>query len=299
MGIYQDIEGKRRTLYDKYKGIRTKGLIFIAIAVVSLVLFVMLSHSDISFILLIVTIILGIIGAIYMSQAQSIVNKFNKLIKDELVESLLGEYFEEYSFNENEHISIAKINKAGLVQRPDRFSGEDLITGKYKNVGFKVSDIRLQERQVVRTKNGTHVTYVPYFTGRWYIYKFPKKFEHILKIVERQYGTSVRGLKKYDTEMIEFNKKFSIFSSDESFFYQMIDPYMIERLLLLEQAHRGHIYYAIIEDELHIGINDNSDSLNLSFKTEINQSSIVHFEEDIKLIKDIVDELYLDGVKFR
>lgn len=299
MAVYREIENHRKELYSEYKDHQKKGWLFITLSIVSIVLFILLSHNSAATILALAFIILLVIGLVQLSNANKVSSKFSKYIKTELVDNLLSKYFDEYEFHEKKHISIETINKAGLVARPDRYRGEDYIQGKYKNVGFSVSDIRLEERQVVRTKNGTVVTYVPYFVGRWYIYKFPKKFDHVLKIVENRYGTNTRGLSKYDTEMLEFNKKFSIYSSNESFFYQIIDPYMIERLLLLEQAHKGNIAYAIIDDELHIGINDNSDSLQLSFKREINESSIIHFEEDIKLIKDIIDELYLDGVKFR
>ena len=42
-----------------------------------------------------------------------------------------------------------------------------------------------------------------------------------------------------------------------------MNPFLIEKLLLLEQSHKGTILYSFIRNELHIGINDNSNSLRL------------------------------------
>lgn len=299
MGKYESIELKRKELFEHYKKDQFYAFIFTALAIGSFILLFLFGEYSFSIIFIIGIIVFGILAGIRFAKTNKVATQFKTFVKNELVDKILGTYFDEYKYFENQHIPINQINGAGLIKTPDRYFGEDLIVGKYKNIEFKVSDIKMQERQVVHTKNGTTVTYVPYFTGRWYVYRFPKKFDHILKIIEKRNGADVRGLSKYETEMVEFNKKFSIFASDQQFFYYMITPYMIERLLLLEQAHRGHIAYAMIGDELHIGINDNSDSLELSFKREINESSILHFEEDIKLIKDIVDELYLDDIKFR
>lgn len=296
---YEELESKRLELYAKYKKENNRAGLFVAIGIFFIVLTFLVQDGDATPILFVFAIGFIFVGIIFGGKGQTFKSKFRTFVKTELVDKLLSSYFEEYKFTEKGVIPLEAVNRAGLYQNPDRYSGEDLITGKYKNIEFKVSDVKMLEKQVVRTKNGTHVTYIPYFTGRWYIYKFPKKLDHTLKIVESRYSANMRGLKKYETEMIEFNKKFSIFASDQSFFYQLITPYMIERLLLLEKAHRGSIGYAFIGDELHIAINDNSNSLELSFNKVINQENIIHFVEDIKLIKDIVDELYLDDVKFR
>lgn len=296
---YEELESKRLELHAEYKKENNRAAMFIGIGIFFIVLLLLFQDSDVTPIFFVLTIAFILTGLVFAGKAQTFKSKFNTFVKTELVDKLLSTYFEDYAFTENSVIPLENVNRAGLYQSPDRYNGEDLITGKYKNIEFKVSDVRMLEKHVVRTKNGTHVTYVPFFTGRWYIYKFPKKLEHTLKIVENRFGANTNGLKKYETEMIEFNKKFSIFASDQSFFYQLITPYMIERLLLLEKAHRGSIGYAFIGDELHIAINDNSNSLELSFNKVINQENIIHFIEDIKLIKDIIDELYLDDVKFR
>ena len=303
MSIYKDLEDKRIELYQKYKKENNISFIFYGIAAIGMLVIILnmsnYSNSPMTMFFVIIMIISIITGSVFSSKAHKFRQKFSAIVKNEFVDKLLNEHFEQSSFSEKAHVSLEKINSAGLIKKPDRFKGEDLISGTYKNISFNVSDVNLIERQEVRTKNGTHVTYVTYFKGRWFVYKLPKSFNHIIKIIERNNGANLRGLKKFETEMIEFNKKFSIYSSDEQFFFYIMNAFLIERLLQLENEHRGSIYYCFKDDELHIGINDGSDSLSIDFKREINERSISHFVDDIVLIKKIIDGLRLDDVKFR
>lgn len=303
MKIYEELEQKRLTLFVDYERIRKKRNLLFTIGIICLVIGIapFLPGNGGSPIFVLITLVgmfFMILSGANSVKATKITKSFENIVKNEFVEKMLGEIFETSDYYPNAHIDLNKINSAELYKRPDRFNGEDLITGEVGGVRFQVSDITLTERREVHTKNGTTVTYVDYFKGRWYIYKFPKNFNETLKIMESRSG-AVRGLKKYETEMIEFNKKFSIFSSSEQFFFYLINPYLIEKLLLLEQSHRGTINYAFIDDELHIAINDNSDSLKVNFKVPITKESLRLFEEDLTLIKTIVAELRLYDVKFQ
>jgi hypothetical protein len=74
---------------------------------------------------------------------------------------------------------------------------------------------------------------------------------------------------------------------------------MIEKLLELEKLHRGSILYYFVKDELHIGVNDRKDYMEISLKKPINEESIKAFMTDIELIPAIINELRLDSSKFK
>lgn len=300
MKVYEELEAKRKELYSEYIKDKKKGDILLISSLIAFLLPIFLIKVPILGPILTISSIIGfIIGIIFQASAAKINTRFQDLVKNQFVSKILDEHFEHHQFEPKGSISPHKINSTGLVRKPDRFRGEDLITGAYKNVAFQVSDVVLTEVRVTSNGKSTTTQYIDYFKGRWYVYKFEKSFEHTIKIVENKYGTSIKGLKKYETEMIDFNKKFSIYSSDEQFFYYMMNPYLIEKLLELEGSHRGSIYYCIKDDELHIGVNDSSDSLIVNFKKEINEKSLERFIEDIVLIKTIIDEFRLYDIKFR
>lgn len=302
MKIYEELEIKRKEMFTEYSALKKKYsiLFMIGFAVVAIGIIIHLSAEPGPFgmLLFFAGMAVFLVGGAFSAKAAKIEKSFTQIVKDQFVEKFLNETFEKSAYYPNDHININKIMESGLYKKPDRFSGEDLITGVAGGVAFQVSDITLTERHETRTKNGTTVTYIDYFKGRWYVYKFPKNFGETLKIMEARTG-GVRGLKKYETEMIDFNKKFSIFSSSEQFFFYLINPYLIEKLLLLEQSHRGTINYCFMDDELHIAINDNSDSLKVNFKAPISEDSLTTFIEDITLIKTIISELRLYDIKFQ
>ena len=108
----------------------------------------------------------------------------------------MSEHFESFEYLPDKAVSEDLINSAEIVAKPDRYDGEDLIKGKYKNVDFEVSDLTLTERVVVSTGKSTVVTYVDYFKGRWYVYKFKNTFQHKLKIVQGSSGFFSKRIKK-------------------------------------------------------------------------------------------------------
>jgi hypothetical protein len=63
--------------------------------------------------------------------------------------------------------------------------------------------------------------------------------------------------------------------------------------------HQGSIHYALIQNELHVGVNDNKDYMELSIAKPINSDTIQSVLSDLDLIKAIINELKLDSQKFR
>ena len=291
------IEAKRKKLYDQYSNqIKRATLIgVIILAVVGLIywLFIDFRSTSIFFFgLLIIPIVMG-------ASASKYATTFRELIKSELITIVLEDKFDDVTYNQHASISQGVIDYTGLVKRADRFKGEDYIRGSYNGVHFETSDVELRERvEHVDSKGRRHVSYPVFFKGRWYVFRFEKTLEGALKICE-SYPQSRQGLEKFDTESIQFNKKFRLFATDKQFAFYHLNPSMMEKLLELEKMHRGHIYFYYAGNELHIGVNDNQDYLEMPFRKEINEASIKTFEGDIDLIPAIIKEMKLDSRKFK
>lgn len=297
MDKLQALEEKRLTIVKAYKKEQLIGFILLIIGIVS---FVVGLGSELSP-LLVIGIILLVIATYFFGKARRHHNTFRHEVKRDLITSLLEDQFETVNYQPNQMINVSRINQVGLVKRPDRYEGEDYISGLYKGVKFEVSDINLKERHETRDSNGNRtVTYETYFKGRWYIYTFERKFNDVLKVVEGRFNsTDKRGLQKIETESIQFNKKYQVYSSTQEFAFYHITPSMIEKLLELEALHRGTIQYCFMNNELHIGVNDNHDYMEISLKKPINEASIKDFMADIDLIPAIINELRLDSQKFK
>lgn len=296
MANLEALEQKRLTYYQNYKKENKKGLLFF-IPGILLVVIALVSETIFFFL----AIPLVIAGVVFFGKAGKHLAAFRKMFKTELVTSMLKDQFDDVYYNQHEMISVQRINQTQMIKRPDRFSGEDYIRGKYKGVQFEVSDIDLKERVETRdSKGNVHVSYQTYFKGRWYVYTFERRFKEILKIMEGAgFSMNRRNLVKIDTESIEFNKKFAIFASTQEYGFYHITSSMIEKLLELEKMHRGSILYHFEGNELHIGVNDHKDYMELKIKTPINPESLKDFKADMDLIAAIVNELRLDSSKFK
>lgn len=251
--------------------------------------------------LLVVAVVIFIVAIVFFGKSAMHSNVFKEFVKKDLIPTLLKESFDEVSYDPKSHISMDRINGTGLIKRPDRYQGEDYIKGTYKDVKFEVSDINLKERVETRdSKGNVHVSYQTYFKGRWYIYKYQKQFDEVLKIVEGRGGhANKRGLVKFETESMAFNKKFAIYASSKEFGFYLITSSMLEKLLELEALHRGSIVYCYQNNELHIGVNDSKDYMEFKLKTPINDKTLDIFMSDIDLIPSIINEFRLDSSKFK
>lgn len=291
------IEARRIKLYEVYKKESKSSLILFGLMVVSLALFIFTQQAFI-----IIFVIIFLVGAlIFVAKAAVHANKFKEIIKSELITAMLEDQFEHVGYSHKQSIPIQTINATKMIKRPDRFSGEDYIRGTYKDVDFEVSDIDLKERVETRDSKGNRtVSYQTYFKGRWYIFKFGRSFDGTIKIAEGgRWQMNTQGLTKMDTESILFNKKFSIFVSSLEYGFYQITPRILEKLMELEKLHRGSILYYFNANELHIGVNDRRDYLELPLKKAVNQQALIDFKADIELIPAIINELNLDSDKFK
>lgn len=297
MDKLQLLEEKRLTIVKAYKKEQLTGIILLVIGVVSFIIGLLSELTP----LLVIGIILFVIATYFFGKARNHHNTFRRVIKKELITSILEDQFESVSYKPELMINVSRINQAGLIKRPDKYDGEDYISGMYKGVKFEVSDVNLKERHETRDSNGNRtVTYETYFKGRWYIYTFDRKFNDVLKIVEGRFNSAdKRGLISIETESIQFNKKYQIYASTQEYAFYHITSSMIEKLLELEALHRGTIQYCFMNNELHIGVNDNHDYMELSLKKPINEVSMKDFMADIDLIPAIINELRLDSQKFK
>ncbi len=297
MDNLQKLEERRLELLKDYGKEQKKAILFL----VAGLLFGLAFLISQMVLFLVIGIVFIVVSFVFFGKSASFAQKFRTIIKKDLIVGLLEETFEDVRYEPNNFISIQTINNTGMVKRPDRYNGEDYIAGSYKGVKFQVSDIDLKERVETRdSKGNVHVSYQTYFKGRWYIYQFERNFNDMLKIVEgRGWQANTRNLVKIETESMEFNKKFAIFASNQEFGFYHITSSMIEKFLTLEKLHRGSILYYLAGNELHVGVNDRRDYMELSLKTPLNPEALKDFMVDIDLIPAIINELRLDTQKFK
>lgn len=239
-------------------------------------------------------IILALPGIIMAGIGGVKFSSLSKTFKNKYLRDLISKTFQNAEYYPDRGINEQRVYSTNLVKKADRFHSEDLIKGSIEGVGFETCDLKLEERHVRQTKNGTQVYYVTYFLGRFFEFEFPKEFKSKIIVTEGMISTWFSNYKKIELESIDFNKKFKTYTLNEHDAFYVLTPHFMESLLELERNNPGTISLAFTGKKLNIALNNNRNTFEISLFRKIDINIIRQLERDLKVIKDIVVELKLN-----
>lgn len=264
-----------------------------AIVVLGLILFVALvEYTSVGLIVLIPGVVLVIMGSTSFSS-------LTKNFKSEFLAKMIITYVEDGIFDQHRGLSQSIVYDTEFIKRADRFHTEDYLAGKMEGVSFVSSDVRLQERHVEQTSNGTRTTYVTYFLGRVFRFDFNKSFDGYLQVLEKGRPTKKRGYSKVKLESVDFNKKFKTYCTSEHAAFYVLTPHFMEALRKFEKNNKGNISFSFIGNYLYIGINNFRDTFSLKMFKPLNEETFEEFKRELFVIKEIVKELRLNNDIFK
>lgn len=225
--------------------------------------------------------------------------KVEKDFKNIYMQKIVSEILPGSTYKENMGVPLNDVYRSGLLKKADRSKTEDLITGNIKGVNFKTSDLQLLERREhVDSKGHRTVTYVPYFTGRFFMFDFNKNFKGNLVITEASFSKPF-GMKKVSMESEEFNKKFKTYAHDDLSAFYVLTPHLMVSLLELEQQNPGCIMISMNSNIMYMAINNNRDTFSIKMNQKIDQKLLDLFEKDLNVINNIIEEMKLNNKIFK
>lgn len=240
-----------------------------------------------------------VVGAGFAIVGASSFSKLSKTFKVEVITKLMEEFVDNGKFNPHGGLSQSDVYSSEFIKRADRFHTEDYLSGSMEGVNFVSSDVKLEERHVRHTKNGTETYYETYYLGRLFIFDFNKSFDGYLQVLEGARPTRNRGYKKVKLESVQFNKKFKTFSTSEHSAFYVLTPHFMEALMELEQKNRGKIYFSFIDNRLYIGINNFINTFELRMFRKLDEKVFDEFKRELFIIKDVITELKLNNSIFQ
>ncbi len=288
MQYYNTLENHRKQkikLYKKYNLIII--ILFISVFVLMII----------NFYLALITI--GLI--VYFFYKKSAIQKeYRTLFKEEVVNTLIRSQFDNVEYIQSIGINVRHINNACFFNRPNRYTTEDLITGTYDGVSFKMADVHLEKKRTNGTSEGYYDTYIK---GKFILIDFERNFNDTVKIIERKtitpFNTYNKGLVEVELESIDFNEKFKVFSTTKHAAFYMLTPQLQEQLLHLESCFNGDIYVSFMQGKCYIVINDNSNSFEHKITEEITKEHIDNILYQINLVPNIIKSFKINtSVKF-
>lgn len=262
-----------------------------ATLIISLILQMITREPILIFGLFIVGLLL-IIG-IYLYNKEK--NEFSNIVKEVIIKGLFEESFSNVTYQPNKGFDEDFIEKTRLYGTGNRYSSNDLLSATYKDVGFMQADLLLQQV----TSNGKTTTTTTLFHGRWFICDFIKDFDGYHQIRsngffknKKPYAFFTDKLKHFEFEDQSFNDRFTTYTTNKQEAYYLINPGYMQRITDFVDYVNCEVVLGLIDNKLHVAIFNNEDAFELKGKN-INEDFVSRIENDIKLIKMIIDELDL------
>ena len=226
--------------------------------IISLVIGIILFCIIHSFIAIIIATIIGV--AITLVCNRKTKREFILAFKETFVLESLKSVFTDLVYEPERGLEQSIIRNTGMMNMGDRYSSNDYISGKYKNIEVNQADIHIEEEYETTDEEGNT-------TRSW---------ETIFK---------GRGM------VFDFNKVFKA---------NILTPSLMERIIDLANSVYGKLLFCFVDSKLHIGVQNNKDSFEHGIYTKIDEEKIRReISQDIKLITDFVDKLNLDNDLFR
>lgn len=233
---------------------------------------------------------------------------FSLAFKNTFVLNSLQSIFTELNYQPEMGISEQLIRSTQMMNMGDRYSSNDFIAAKYKNISVIQSDVHIEEKRETRDSDGhTRTTWVTIFKGRWMVFDFNKVFKANIQVSQKGFGNSKINNwfveTKYKKVMMEdqvFNDMFRTYAQSEHEAFYILTPALMEKIKQLVSNIQGKVLFCFIDNKLHVGIQNNKDSFEHSIFKKIDETKIMEqISKDIKLITNFVDELDLDNDLFK
>lgn len=285
---------KEFEIYRQEKCKKANIMLYIGIPI--LVIGIIISVSDIApfgFIFVIAGFVLILVNV-------TIKAKISKEFKDKFVPSIVQSVYPGAIYSPKWGLSEAEIMEPGFFKRPDRFYSEDLVKATYNGILFQMSDFDLKERHETRDKDGNvKVTYETYAKGRFIVFDFKREFNKVLKIVQsRSFGIRMSGLNKVETESIDFNDRFHVYSSDDLTAFYVLTPQVQVKYIELDEEFKGTLYFAYMNGKFYMAVCDFKSILDINASKKISEKTIEFLNQQLTVPKRVIEKLGLDKTKF-
>jgi len=196
--------------------------------------------------------------------------KFYRTYKIKVIPEILtssginATYYSDKTVNRQDFIQ-SKLFDVHIIHR---FQGGDLIEGKIDDIKFSMSYLKVFDKQIKKTSDGTSTVIKEIFNGIFFVSNFNKNFKgecYIFPDVSREFLGSVigemtnekikrRGKNLVKLEDPEFEKEFAVYSSDQIEARTILTPAFMERINELRIQFFDSLKISFIENKIYIAI---------------------------------------------
>ena len=290
--VYNNCVGELLENYDRKSG--KKCLIGTFFIIIGIILFFFPVHKAI----VIASIIIGIIFFITTAAGR------REFFRNTILPLVIKNVFPTLKYNPGKGLSERKFRSFNLFSSYDRYNSEDQITGTIGATDFTAAEVHIEKKH--RNKNGTYYTTV--FKGVVFIADFNKNLTArtvvLPDIAERCFGKLIGNfLQKMNflageavrLENPDFEKLFSVYSTDQIEARYVLTPKMMELLIALRNNQRNDVRLLFEGKHVIVAFPKSSGWLEPPFFGKLaNVKSIENIICELLHVLSIVEELDLN-----
>ena len=222
---------------------------------------------------------------------QKFINAYKKNIVEHTLNEILTDVTLDTKYETNNNDQETAVLNAKIIDLGDFFYSNDYVTGKYKNIPFQRTDIKITTQ--------TSESSITKFEGQWYIISFNQPFKTNFKIKDKnfKYDQGMRKLNENSYQKIEiqdeeFNKYFICHAQNSITAIDILTKTLMERIKKIKNETNKTLLFSFMDNKLHIGIETKKDLY------EPNLYKKIDFEKErekvIKELQPIIE--FIDGL---
>ncbi|MFW6298047.1 MAG: DUF3137 domain-containing protein [Bacillota bacterium] len=240
-----------------------------------------------------------VVGAVTLFFGFSSYTTLQDDFKEKVLKAILEESIENGVYKPHMGLGPSQVYQGECLSEADDMKTEDFLSGVIDGVSFISSDVVLSNYQTLSTGKGVNQVLTPFFTGRVFSFDFNKTFKDRVFVMEKG-----KPATQYETETVElesqaFNETFKTYATDPHTAFYVLTPPIIEALLKIEKNHPGDLSFSFIGTKLHMAINNQIDTFELTMFRPLNEDAITAFTEDLDILRDVVHSLKLNRSIFK
>lgn len=252
--------------------------------------------------------IAGALGYFFWFRPRS--KNFKHQFKGEVISRMVKFADESLAYNPESGISRSEFEQSTIFNTSgDRYSCEDLVSGKLGDTAIRFSEVHTQRKQEIKSKDSSSglTRWVTLFKGVIFIADFNKHFKGRTMVLtdqaEKAFGSLGTVLQKMNAtraplvkmENTNFEKAFVVYSSDVIEAHYILTPSLMERILNLKSK-LGGIQLAFYNSVVFISIPMKKGLFEINiFRSLATYSEIEKYYGQLQLTAGIVEELNLNN----
>lgn len=264
------------------------------------------SKANVPIILTVIVVILSLFYYFGLIHANR--KKFVTRYKNDIISSIVQFIDESLLYEAENHVPQREFIASGLFYpKPDRYSGDDCVSGKIDKTKITFSEIHAKYKTVVSDDDGKSERWIPLFDGLFFKADFNKHFKGEYYVLpdraEKMFGRAGKlfhSSKNRFGELIrledpEFEKEFVVYGTDQVEARYILSTSLMRRLLDFKQRTGKKMQVSFVKSSLYIAIPYRKPLFEPRYYSSIlSEDKTIEYFLDLEMAIAIVTELNLN-----